>query len=474
MAEAAAKTSIRDTLAQTWALFQRRETLAMVGLGFASGLPLLLVLSTLSVWLREAGVSRTDIGLLSWVLLAYSINVFWSPLVDKVRLPVLGRLLGQRRSWMIAAQVVIAGSITMMALSDPRASVMYVAISAVVLAFASATLDIAVNAWRIESGDDKAQGPLAAAYQTGYRVSNFLAGAGALYIAELGALSLGGDAGGWAATNGGWRFAYLAMAGLTLVGFAAMFFAPEPQQLSPPRPVRGLKGAARALIDPFKDFFGREGLMAAGLVLAFLFIARIPDLIMGPMANPLYVDVGYSKSEIATASKVVGVWLTLLGALVGGLAVAQYGTARLLAPAVLAIAAPNIVFAWLALNPPEFWRLMAAIGADNIANGFGGTVFIAYLTAYSSRAHAATQYAFLFAWMTLPGRFVGGLSGAIVDGLEQTMGQAGAYASFFTASALAGAPALILAIICARLLRRRNAGEASARETFPAPAPQPG
>jgi PAT family beta-lactamase induction signal transducer AmpG len=474
----------RKTLAETWAetlaLFQRRQTLAMVGLGFASGLPLLLVLSTLSVWLRQAGVSRTEIGLLSLALLAYTFKPLWAPLLDRVKLPILHQRFGLRRSWMILAQAAIFFAIMMMALGDPKVDRMHLALWAVVLAFASATLDIAVDAWRVESGTDQEQGPLAAGYQIGYRISNFMAGAIALYIVSF--VSGGADPKvDWEAVNAGWAAAYWAMAALCLVGLLAMLFAPEPVRGPQPKPKKGLAGLFSGVIDPFVDFFAREGWLAA-VILGFMFISRIGEFFMGPMANPMYVDTGYTPAQIATAAKVIGVWITVVGALAGGIAVARYGVARTLAVGVAMISLPNVVFAWVAMNEPELWRLTSAVAVDNFCNGFGGTVFITYLTAYASRAHAATQYAFLAAWSQLPGRFLAGISGAVIDRLEPTMGTGQAYAVFFVGTALLAVPAVILAVWCARLLERRLAEDAltaprvaeeEAEDAVPDPGPRP-
>jgi PAT family beta-lactamase induction signal transducer AmpG len=450
----------KKTLATRWsaiaALFKRRETLAMLGLGFASGLPLLLILSTLSVWLRQGGISRSDIGLLAFALLAYSLKPFWAPLVDRFQLPVLHRMFGQRRSWMLLAQCFIAFAIGAMALGNPQADVGHLAIFAVVLAFSSATLDIAVDAWRVESGSSVEQGALASATQIGYRIANLMAGAMALYMVEI--FSHGADPHAeWPIVNTAWQYAYWAMAGLTLIGFAAILFAPEPASSLTRKPLRGIS----ALIEPLSEFFTRER-GSWPIVLAFIFIAQISLYAMGPMANPMYVDTGYTPAEIATATKVIGVIVTIVGTIAGGLAVARYGVASMLALAVASLSLPTVALAWVAISPHEFWRLATAIAFDNFANGFGGTVFIAYLTAYTNPAHAATQYALLAAWLQLPGRFIGPFTGMMIDRLEPQFGAAGANAVFFTGTALIGVPAILLAIWCAALLRKKEAATVAA------------
>ncbi len=458
----------RKTIAQGWAdtlaLFKSRKTLAMIGLGFASGLPLLLVLSTLSVWLRQAGVSRTDIGLLAWALLAYTLKPFWAPLVDRVRLPFLYAALGQRRSWMVLAQGAILIAILAMALGDPRDGILHLAIWAVILAFASATLDIAVDAWRVESGDDNEQGALAASYQVGYRFGVIASGAIALYLADLFAAGAAPET-DWASVNRAWSWTYAAMGAFTLAGFAAMLAAPEPPAHAP-RPIRGLAGFGAAIVEPFTEFFRREGLLVAAAVLGFIFISRISEFFMGPMANPMYVDAGYTPADIATASKVIGSWMTVVGAVAGGIAVARFGIPRTLAIGVAMITLPNIIYAWVALHPAELWRLIIAVGVDNFCNGLGGTVFIAYLTAYASRAFAATQYAFLAAWSQLPGRLLAGVSGVTVDALAASMGESRAYAAFFIGTSLIAIPGLILGLWCAHLLAQKE--KRAAVEPLPA------
>ncbi len=449
----------RKTLATRWsaiaALFRRRETLAMLGLGFASGLPLLLILSTLSVWLRQGGISRSNIGLLAFALLAYTFKWVWAPLVDSLRLPWLHGRLGQRRSWMLVAQCVIVFAIVMMAFGDPRADIGRLATFAVVLAFASATLDISIDAWRVESGSSAEQGALASATQIGYRIANLMAGAMALYLVEI--FSHGADPHrDWAVVNSAWRYAYWAMAGLTSIGFAAIFFAPEPAASQRRAPPKGFN----ALVEPIAEFFKREK-WAAPIVLVFILISQVSLYIMGPMANPMYVDSGYSPAEIATATKVIGVIVTIVGTIAGGIAVARYGVANMLALAVASLSLPTIALAWVAISPHEFWRLAVAIAFDNFANGFGGTVFIAYLTAYTNPAYAATQYALLAAASQLPGRFSAPFSGMIIDGLNRTMSSAAANATFFTYAALIGAPAIAMAFWCAGLLRRKLAAAPS-------------
>ena len=302
---------------QTLRVYREPACLRMLSLGFSAGLPLLLVFGTLSFWLREAGIDRTTIGFLSWVGLAYGFKWVWSPLVDRMPIPLLTRALGRRRSWLLASQAVIMLALVCMALTDPQVALSPMVWCAVVVAVASATQDIALDACRIESADTEHQAALAATYQTGYRLAMIWAGAGALWIAAHAEApaALAGAAAPY--QHGPWQTAYLAMALSMLPGVLTVLFSREPVP-APMAAARNLREWLRgALLAPFADFLGRYGWHAA-LILGLIATYRISDVVMGIMANPFYVDMGFSKDEVAAVTKVFGVLMTLLGALVGG------------------------------------------------------------------------------------------------------------------------------------------------------------
>ena len=285
----------------------------MLCLGFSAGLPLLLVLGTLSFRLREAGIDRSTIGFLSWVGLAYGFKWVWSPLVDRLPLPLLTRWLGRRRSWLLLAQLGIICGLLGMAWHNPQRALGPLVAWALVVALASATQDVALDAFRIESADASRQAALAAAYQTGYRVAMIWAGAGVLWLAARAELSGAGSY-----QNAAWQSAYLVMAASMLVGVVTVLFSPEPPSPAAPA-VHGLAPWLRAvLLSPFADFWCRYGWQAV-LILALIAVYRISDVVMGIMANPFYVDMGYTKDEVAAVTKVYGVVMTLVGAFVGGL-----------------------------------------------------------------------------------------------------------------------------------------------------------
>ncbi|MGV8997575.1 MAG: AmpG family muropeptide MFS transporter [Parvibaculaceae bacterium] len=410
------KKTPRDKWRATLAIFKEPHLLMMLLLGFSSGLPFLLVFGTLSAWLRTAGVSRTDIGLMSYVGLAYALKFLWAPLIDQIKLPVLDRLLGKRRAWMVLAQAVIAIALVAMSFCDPSLSLLPIACLAVLLAFASATQDIAIDAWRIEAASDDEQGAMAAAYQLGYRFAIIASGAGALYLADF--IS--------------WHIAYLAMALLMGVGFIATLFSSRLAESAAPvigedkvdaftesyhlhgRAKRVVAWIYRAVFAPFIDFFGREGWKALA-ILALIGLYRVPDFVLGVMANTLYIDLGFSLAEIGTVVKLFGVWMTILGAIVGGLAVINLGVMRSLLIGAIAVMLTNYMFAWLTMQGSDLTALALTVSAENFSGGFAGTCLIAYMSSLTAREFTATQYALFSSVYALPGKLLGGQSGRMVD-----------------------------------------------------------
>jgi PAT family beta-lactamase induction signal transducer AmpG len=449
---------------ESLATYTHPRVVQFLFLGFSAGLPFLLVFATLSAWLREFGISRTAIGFISWIGITYSFKFVWSPVVDRVPLPLLTRWLGRRRSWMLLAQAGIATGLLGMSFCDPRADLWSLVVLALIVAFSSATQDIALDAFRIEATDASLQGATAATYQLGYRIAVLAAGAGALYIAEFGS----------------WPLAYQTMAGLGLVGIITTLIITEPKR-------RAAAGAAElegkiaafaaglgampdwarqalifiygAIVCPFVDFFTRYGWMAVVLLL-FIGLFRLSDIAMGVMANPFYIDMGFSLSQIANVSKIYGFVMSILGALLGGVLVFRIGAARLLAPAVFLIAASNLTFAWLALvGEPNVLILTIAISIDNLVAGMSGSIFIAFLSGLTNTAYTATQYALFTSIMTLPGKLMGGSSGWIVDRLQADYAATykfGGYAIFFVYTALLGLPALVLALVVRRRFEKET------------------
>ena len=422
---------------EVFAVYAEPATLRMLLLGFSAGLPLLLVFGTLSFWLREAGINRTTIGYLSWVGLAYAFKWVWAPLVDRMPIPVLTRWLGRRRSWLLVSQIIIISALIGIGLTDPRLALTPVVWCALAIAFGSATQDIALDAYRIESADTDRQAALAAAYQTGYRIAMIWAGAGALWIAARAEV-----AGLVGYQQGAWQTAYWVMAASMLLGVATVLLSPEPVA----RAFKPARNAAEwlqgALIEPFADFLRRYGKQAL-LILALIAIYRISDVVMGIMANPFYVDMGYTKDEVAAVTKIYGVVMTLVGAFVGGALAMRYGVMKVLMLGAVLSAGSNLMFAWLATRGHDVWGLTFVISADNLSSGIASAAFIAYLSSLTNINYSATQYALFSSMMLLLPKFLAGYSGAFVDAFG--------YGNFFTATALLGLPVLVLVWLASRM-----------------------
>ncbi len=415
-------------------------TLRMLFLGFSAGLPLLLVLGTLGFRLREAGIDRTTIGYLSWVGLAYGFKWAWAPLVDRLPLPGLTRWLGRRRSWLLLSQVTIAGGLAGMALNDPKLQLQAVVVCALVVAFASATQDIALDAFRIESAGSERQAALAAAYQSGYRLAMIWAGAGVLWIAARAEV-----ANAAAYQHEAWQSAYLVMAASMLVGVFTVLLSPEPAHRELP-PARNLAAWVReAVVEPFADFIRRYRGQAA-IVLALIAVYRISDVVMGIMANPFYVDMGFTKDEVAAVTKVYGVIMTLVGAFVGGVLALRLGVMRVLMLGAVLSAATNLLFAWLSSRGHDVHALVFVVSADNLASGIASAAFIAYLSGLTNVSYSATQYALFSSIMLLAPKWLAGFSGQYVDHFG--------YADFFLATAALGVPVLLLVWLAGRVTAR--------------------
>ena len=408
----------------------------MLLLGFSAGLPLLLVLGTLSFWLREAGIDRTTIGYLSWVGLAYAFKWVWAPLVDRLPIPLLTRWLGRRRSWLLLAQLAVMAGLVAMSFNDPRNALQPVVWGALAVAFGSATQDIALDAFRIESAAADRQAALAAAYQTGYRLAMIWAGAGVLWIAARAEVV---DVSTY--QHGAWHTAYLVMAASMLLGMLTVLFSPEPARRPMPAARNAVDWLRSALVEPFADFLRRYGKQAL-LILSLIAVYRISDVVMGIMANPFYVDMGYTKDEVAAITKIYGVIMTLAGAFAGGVLSIRLGVMRVLMLGAVLSATSNLLFAWLGMRGHDVTALIFVISADNLAGGIASAAFIGYLSSLTNINYSATQYAIFSSMMLLAPKFLAGYSGRYVD--------AYGYQNFFVATALLGLPVLLLVWLASR------------------------
>ena len=509
---------LKPSWGATLRVYLEPATLRMLFLGFSAGLPLLLVLGTLSFRLREAGIDRATIGFLSWVGLAYAFKWVWAPLVDRLPLPLLSKALGQRRAWLLLAQAAIMAGLVGMAVADPAAGLQAIIWCAVAVAFGSATQDIALDAFRIESARTEHQAALAATYQTGYRLAMIWAGAGVLWIAARAEV-----AGAPAYQHAAWRTAYLAMAVSMLVGVLTVLFSrePKPRDAQADRSERaqraadyardglaftwpqalffaGLAGLMTAMvraplgaihwleavvhalllamgaaglwkewgrdrtwrlpvsprfapaaawldmvvIQPFAEFLRRYGWHAL-LILMLIAVYRISDIVMGIMANPFYVDMGYTKDEVAAVTKVFGVIMTLVGAFIGGVLSMRLVVMRVLMLGAVLSAASNLLFAWLGTRGHDVTALILIVSADNLSSGIASAAFVAYLSSLTNVGYSATQYALFSSVMLLLPKYLAGFSGEYVNAFG--------YVHFFTATAVLGAPVLLLVWLAGRV-----------------------
>lgn len=430
---------------KTLAVYAQPRACGMLFLGFSSGLPFPLVLTTLSAWLRQSGIQRSTIGYFSLVGLAYSMKYFWAPLVDRLPLPFLHRL-GRRRSWMLLAQFGITLGLLNMSRQDPisSASAATIALLAALTAFASATQDIAVDAYRIEATGAELQGAMAAVYSVGYQLALLVAGAGALFTASA----------------YGWTSAYCMIAACMTVGMVTTLLIDEPQAKIDratlaqeqrvidflarsahwPALLRlGMAWLIGAVVCPFVDFFSRQGLRLGLPLLALIVTYRLNYTTMGVAANSFYIDLGFTLNQIGAISKVYGVIMTIVGGLVGGLLVARYGVFRAMLAGLLLLSAANLFYAYVAgLRHPGVDWLAAAVSIDNVGNGIAGTAFIAYMSSLTNTAYTATQYALFGTLWSLPAKSIASQWGRIVDAFG--------YPPFFVYTALIGLPALLLIV----------------------------
>ncbi len=420
----------------TLKVYLEPPSLRMLLLGFSAGLPLLLVLGTLSFWLREAGIDRTTIGYLSWVGLAYAFKWVWAPLVDRMPIPLLTAALGRRRSWLLLSQLAILVGLVAMSFNDPQVALIPVVWGALAVAFGSATQDIALDAFRIESADTDRQAALAASYQTGYRLAMIWAGAGVLWLA---ARAQAPDV--VAYQHSAWQTAYLVMAASMLLGVVTVLFSPEPSPRVLPPARNAAEWLQRALVAPFMDFLLRYRWQAA-LMLALIGTYRISDVVMGIMANPFYVDMGYTKDEVAAVTKIYGVIMTLAGAFVGGALAMRWGLMRVMMLGAVLSAASNLLFALLSTRGHDLTGLIFVVSADNLSGGIASAAFIAYLSSLTNVNYSATQYALFSSMMLLLPKFIAGYSGRYVDAFG--------YANFFAATAVLGVPVLLLVWLASR------------------------
>ena len=526
MSEALAKRSWGDTIRS----FGHPRVVTMLFLGFSAGVPILLIFSSLSLWLGEAGVKKSAVTFFSWAALGYSFKFVWAPLVDKLPLPFLTKWLGRRRSWMLVSQFAVIGAILWMAFTDPslgQGSLTMMALAAVLLGFSSATQDVVIDAYRIESANSDLQALMSSTYIAGYRIGMLVAGAGALYIAYY--FGTTKEAYNYSA----WMNTYAIMAGVMLIGVLTTLMIPEPDEYRPDETkystadyakffmlfilavigfiavffmssksgsqlgfgpfyetvssakksltelfsnkslasliietirlaiallvawfiAKGLmaskivneKMVVESYLDPIKDFFKRYGIALAWLLLALVGFYRVSDIVLGAIANVFYQDLGYTKLDIATVSKVFGLWMTIIGGFAGGLLAVRFGVMRILFLGALLSAGTNLLFIVLSQSGTSMPLLYAVIGADNLSAGLASAAFIAFLSSLTNISFTAVQYAIFSSLMTLFPKVLGGYSGTLVE----SMG----YTNFFIMTTVLTLPVLLLIYVASRTFK---------------------
>jgi MFS transporter, PAT family, beta-lactamase induction signal transducer AmpG len=422
---------------------RQRKVAVMLALGFSSGLPFLLTANTFGYWLRDEGTSLKAIGFISWVGFAYAFKVYWSPLVDRLDLPLLGRL-GRRRGWMLLCQLLVVVGLIGMSTVGVGAGLTAIGAFALLTAFASATQDIAIDAWRIEAASDPEEvGLMTSAAQLGYRI--------ALLVTDAAIIA--------AAQRIGWSLSYVAMAVLMAVGVVATFFAFEPARadavLQRKPPLWSRRGLVDAVIGPFVDFFAKHKLAGLVILLAVA-LYRLPDFVMGPMYNPYYHDLGISKDTVALVRGSFGLVATLLGLAGAGLSAVRIGLLPTLILGLVLEGVGTAAFALLALHAGDV-TFAVVMSLDSFAQAFAGVALVTYMSSLTSLGYTATQYAMLSSTYALLGKFLKGFSGVAVDTLTPTHGLLGAYATAFVATGLTALPPMLLILLLWRLHGREGA-----------------
>jgi PAT family beta-lactamase induction signal transducer AmpG len=415
------------------------RVLVMLALGFSSGLPLLLTGNTFGYWLRDEGTSLAAIGFISLVANTYSLKFLWAPLIDRASPPFL-KFLGRRRSWMLLSQIVTAAGLFAMAAVGLGHGLFILGIMALIVAFASATQDIVIDAWRIETAaNDEELGLLTSAYQFGYR--------GALLATD--ALIL------VSAEHLGWKPSYAACGVAMIVGIVATLIATEPARADAvtdtqlrQAPLASVRGVYDAIVGPFIIFFRTHGWLAL-LMLAAICLYRLPDFLMGPMANPLYHDIGLSKDYVGAVRGTVGIIASLAGIAAGGAFVLSFGTIRALIVGGILQAIAIAAFALLAHHNPGVALFSAVMTGDNFSTSFAGVALIAYMSSLTSLGYTATQYALLSSAYAWAGRTLKGFSGVVVEHLSASHGLMAAYEIFFVGAGAIGIPAILLFLLLA-------------------------
>ncbi|RAI42579.1 AmpG family muropeptide MFS transporter [Rhodoplanes roseus] len=425
----------RPSLAETFSVYLRPRVLIVMFLGFSSGLPLALSGSTLLFWMRESGVDLGTIGLFALVGTPYTLKFLWAPVVDALDVPVLSRLLGRRRGWLVLTQILLIGAIVLLGACDPVRAPWLVALGALLVATASATQDIVIDAFRVESLPENEQAAGMASYVAAYRIGMLASTIGALFLVS------GFEALGFVRASA-WTWGYVAMAALVAIGIVTTLLATEPagSDRAVNDPEHRIENRARrvmvAAVGAFSEFLTRD---SAVLVLAFVIFFKFCDAFAGAMTAPFVIDLGFSRNDYAAIVKGVGLAATLIGGFAGGTLARAYPLVTALWIGALLQSVSNLVFAWQAMVGVDLWALTATIIVENFTGAIGTVVFVAYLSALCNNPlHTATQYALLTALAAIGRTYLSSGAGFIAE--------ATGWITFFMLSAVAAIPSFVLLV----------------------------
>ena len=391
-------------------------------LGFSSGLPYILIFSTLGVWLADIGIDLSLIGFFAWIVLTYSLKFLWAPLVDNYSVPFLNRL-GYRKSWILLSQISIAICLLLLSIVNPLDSLQVFALIAFLVAFSGSIQDIAIDAFRIELADLNQQGNLAASYQFGYRMAILISSSFALIFAS----------------DYGWTLTYQVMSLLMLIGILGVLICPEEVNVNLKRLT-----LQNSIVEPLKDFVRRFGLYFASFLLMIVATYRLTDIVMGPMASPFYLEKGYTLKEIGFIVKVVAVIASIVGFFLGGLLVKRLGVKVTLIIGAFLVLMTNLSFSLIAILEKDLYLLGWVVGADSLAAGVVGTANITFLTSLVSKKYTAVQYALLTSFMMLPGKLFSGFSGMLANFFKYEFGEENGWMAFFIFTSFLTLPSLLL------------------------------
>ncbi len=391
-------------------------------LGFSSGLPYILIFSTLGVWLADIGIDLSLIGFFAWIVLTYSLKFLWAPLVDNFSVPYLNRL-GYRKSWILLSQISIAICLLLLSIVNPLDSLQVFALIAFLVAFSGSVQDIAIDAFRIELADLNQQGNLAASYQFGYRMAILISSSFALIFAS----------------DYGWTLTYQVMSLLMLIGIIGVLICPEEVNVNLKRVT-----LQNSIVEPLKDFITRFGLYFASFLLMIVATYRLTDIVMGPMASPFYLEKGYTLKEIGYIVKVVAVIASIVGFFLGGLLVKRLGVKVTLIMGAFLVLMTNLSFSLIAILEKDLYLLGWIVGADSLAAGVVGTANITFLTSLVSKKYTAVQYALLTSFMMLPGKLFSGFSGMLANFFKYEFGEENGWMAFFIFTSFLTLPSLLL------------------------------